>query len=86
MPEQAPLLGESDLGPVGELARAAEVMDERRCEQQVRVQLGVQLARLVGQRGHRDGVLEQPPEVGMVAPARTRRAPPGDPQLIVGQQ
>ena len=72
--EQPALVGEADLGAERELARLAEVVDDRRRQQQVLVQARVQRAGLQGQRRHRDGVLEQPAEVGVVAGARARRA------------
>ena len=72
--EQPALLGQPDLGAVGELARAAEVVDDRGGQQQVGVQARVQLAELVGERRHRDRVLEQAAEVGVVAATRARRA------------
>ena len=70
--EQPPLLAETDLRPQRELARAAEVVDDRGGQQQVGVQPGVKLAELVGERRHRHGVLEQPAQVGVVAAARAR--------------
>ena len=48
--EQPALLGEPDLGAVGELARLAEVVHERGAQQQVGVQPRVQLARLERER------------------------------------
>ena len=82
VPEQAALVGQPDLGAVGELARLAEVVHERRGEQQVRIQTRVQLRALERERADRDRVLEQPAEVGVVAAAgarargATRRAAP----------
>ena len=60
------LVGQPDLGPEGELARLADVVDDRRCEQQVLVQTRVQRARLEGQGRHRDRVLQEAAEVGVV--------------------
>ena len=74
MAEQPPLVGQPDLGAVGELARPPEVVDERGREQQVLVQARVQLADLVGERGHRHRVLEQAAQVRVVPTARARRA------------
>ena len=65
--EQPALVGEADLGAERELARAAEVVDDRGGEQQVLVQPRVQRARLHRERRDGDGVLEQPAEVGVVA-------------------
>ena len=79
--EQAPLLGQADLGAVGELARAAEVVGDRGGQQQVGVQARMQLAELVRERRDGDRVLEQPAEVGVVAGARARRPAPGRAQL-----
>ena len=67
VPEQAALFAAGDLGAVGELAGAAEVVQERGGEQQVAVEAGVQGAELQREGGDGDGVLEQPAEVGVVA-------------------
>ena len=74
-PSIAPLLADPELGPVGELARLADVVQERRRHQQVGVEPRVQLADLADQRADRDGVLEQPAEVGVVAGPGAGRAP-----------
>ena len=84
--EQPPLLGEPDLRAVGELARLAEVVHERGGDQEVRVQPRMQLAGLERERADRDGVLEQAAQVGVVAGARARRAPPRRAQLGVPEQ
>ncbi len=75
MAEQPPLLAQSELGPVGELARLADVVQERRRDQQVRVEPRMQRAELQRQRADRDGVLEQAAEVGVVAGPRAGRPP-----------
>ena len=67
MPEQPPLLAAGDLGTVGELVGAAEVVQERGSEQQVAVETGVQGAELQREAGNGDGVLEQSAEVGVMA-------------------
>ena len=66
MAEQPALVAEPDLGAERQLADAAEVVDERGGQQQVLVQALVQHARLDRERRDRDGVLEQPAEVGVV--------------------
>ena len=71
---------------VGELARLADVVDDRRAEQQVAVQARVPERELLGERRHGDGVLEQAAEVGVVAGARARRAPPRGAQRRVAEQ
>src|SRR5687767_12837696 len=48
--EQPPLVRHADLRAVAELARLAEVVDERGADEQVAVQPGVKLARLERQR------------------------------------
>ena len=69
---EEPALGAGgDLGAVAELTRLAEVVHERGAEQQVAVQARMQRAQLERHRGHRNRVLEQAPEVGMM-PARAR--------------
>ena len=80
MPEQPPLVGQPDLGAVGELARPPEIVHQRGRQQQVLVQARVQLADLVGERRHRDRVLEQAAEVRVVPASRARRAPQLRPQ------
>jgi len=57
--EQAPLGGDADLGAVGKFPCPTEVVDDRGGEQEIGVELGVQLAGLVRERGDRDRVLEQ---------------------------
>jgi hypothetical protein len=84
--EQAALLGQPDLGAVGELARLAEVVHERGGEQEVGVQTRMQHAGLDHERPHRDGVLEQAAEVGVVAAARARGAAPLGAQGVVREQ
>ena len=84
--EQPALVRQADLRAVGELARLAEVVDDRRRHEQVGVQPRVQLARLQRERADRDRVLEQPAEVGVMAGARARRAPPLGAQRGVAEQ
>ena len=74
VPHQASLLGDPKLGPIGELARLADVVEERRGHQQVRVQARMQLADLEHQRRHGDRVLDQPTNVGVMAGAGAGRA------------
>ena len=85
MAEHPALVADPDLGAVGELARLAEVVDERGADQQVMAQPRVQHARLERERADRDRVLEQPAEVGVMAAARARRAAPLGTQLVVGR-
>src|ERR1700730_7007663 len=74
VPEEAPLTAALDLRSVGELARLAEIVDDRRREQQVAVEAGVKYAQLEHEGRHGDGVLEQAAEVGMVGhPGAARR-------------
>ena len=68
--QQLPLAAAPDLRAVGELAGLAEVVDDRRAQQQVAVQARVQRAELERHRGDRDGVLEQAAEIGVVGPSR----------------
>ena len=86
MPQQPPLLGQADLGAVGELARLAEVVDERRGEQQVGVQARMQLAGLKRERRYRDRVLEQAAEVGVMAGPGAGRPAPVRAQRRVAEQ
>ena len=73
--EQPALLGEPELGAVGELAHLADVVEERRRHQQVGVEPRVELADVPDQRPDRDRVLEQAAEVGVMAGARAGRPP-----------
>ena len=84
--EQTSLLGQPDLGAIGELARAAEVVSQRSSQQQVGVQARMQLAELVRERRYRDRVLEQAAEVGVVAGTGAGRPAPLPPQRIIGEQ
>ena len=74
VPDERPRLAELDLGAEVELARLAHVVEDRRAEQQVRVEPRVQHAGLLGERGHRHRVLEQAAQVGVVARPRAGRA------------
>ena len=85
MAEQPPLVGQADVGAVAELAGAAEVVHERRGQEQVRVQPRVQLADLVGQGRHRDGVLEQAAEIRVMTGAGARSLPPRRAQNAVAE-
>src|SRR3954467_1091534 len=81
--EQPALVAPADLRAVGELAGLADVVQERGGEEEVLVEPRVELAGLVRELGHRDGVLEQPPEVGVVAAAAARRAAERGAQITV---
>jgi hypothetical protein len=70
--EQAPLLGRREHGRRAELARAADVVDERRGHQEVGAQPRMDLAELAAERRHADRVLEQAAGVRVVA-VRGRR-------------
>ena len=67
MADQPPLLGDPELGPVAELPRLADVVEQRRRHQQVRVEARVKLADLADEGADRDGVLDQPADVGVMA-------------------
>ena len=64
--EQAALGAARDLRAIGELARLADVVDDRRAQQQVAVQPRMQRAQLERERRDGDRVLEQPAEVRVV--------------------
>src|ERR1700722_4495336 len=70
--QQLPLATALDLRAVGELARLAEVVNDRRAQQQIAVQARRQGAELERQRRDRDGVLEQAAEIGVMRAAATR--------------
>src|SRR4029078_7175541 len=69
------LWSNSESRPVGNLGGLADVVEERRRHEQVRVELRMELADLADERGDRDRVLEQPAEIGVMAAAGTGRAP-----------
>ncbi len=73
--EHRPLVADPELGAVGELAGLADVVEERRRHQQIRVELRMELADLADERPDRDRVLEEAAEVGVMAAAGTGRAP-----------
>ena len=64
----------------------ADVVHDRRGQEQVAVQAAVQVAELAREGRHRNRVLEQTAEVRVVAVARAWRAARGCPQLGVGKQ
>ena len=71
--EQPALVGRRvNAGPAAELEHAADVVDERRGEQQVGSQPRMQLRGLAAERRHADRVLEQPARVGVVVVRRRR--------------
>ena len=79
-------LAECDLGAQLELAQLADVVEQRRADQHVRVEPRVQDARLEAERADRDGVLEQPAEVGVVARARAGRPAQLGPERVVAEE
>src|SRR3954468_23567406 len=83
VPAQPALVAPPDLRPVGELAGLPDVVQERGGEQEVLVEPGVERARLVRQLPPRDGVLEQPAEVRVVAAAGARGSAECGAQLLV---
>src|SRR5579859_1970175 len=83
VPEQTPFIGQADLGTVGELARAPDVVNDGGGQEQVAVKAGVQLAELKGECGHRHRVLEQAAQIGMVAGAAAGRAAQPGAELAV---
>ena len=66
MAQQPALVADREFRPVGELARLADVVNERRRHQQVGVQPGMELAQVADQRPDGDRVLQQPAEVGVM--------------------
>ena len=86
VPEEPAFLGQADFGAVGELSRAPQVVHESGRQEQVRVQPGVLLGDLDGERRHRHRVLEQPPEIRVMPRPRAGRAAPRRTQLAVAQQ
>src|SRR2546423_15751 len=73
--DQASLCTQLDVSTELELACLADVVEDRRGEQQVRVEPRMKDAGLLGERGHRHGVLQQTAEIGVMPRAAARRAP-----------
>ena len=67
MAEQASLLGRAERRAGSELARAADVVEERGGEQEVGAEARVELRSLAAERRDADRVLEQPAGVAVVA-------------------
>src|SRR5436853_5309470 len=74
MADEPALVAQSDLRSERELARLADVMEDRGGHQEIRVEPAVEVAGLLHERRDRDRVLEQPAEVGVVSRARARGA------------
>ena len=72
--EQAPFLGLAECRTAAELDRAADVVQQRRGDQEVVTQSRVELRRLAAQGGDADRVLEEPAGVAVVAVRARRRA------------
>ena len=66
MAQQAALLGRREPRSGAKLARAADVVQQRRRKQEVVAQARVELRRLAGECRHPDGVLEQSARVRVV--------------------
>ena len=66
--QQLPFPAARNLSAVGEFAGLTQVVDDRGAQEQVAVQARVQYAELERHARHRDGVLEQAAEIGMVRP------------------
>ena len=64
--QQPPLLRLPERGPIPELARPADVVQERRGEEEIEAQPRVQLGGLATERRHADGVLEEAAGVAVV--------------------
>ena len=65
--EEAALLGRLEDGPARQLGGAADVVEERRGEEEVGAQPGMELRDLAADRRDADRVLEQPARVAVVA-------------------
>jgi hypothetical protein len=82
VPEQPPFIGRSKGRPSFQLNRPADVVQQRRRQDQIRTQSRVELRGLAAQGRHTDGVLEQPARVGVVC-LRRRQASQRRPQRLV---
>ena len=84
--EQAALLGRFEDRPARQLDRPADVVEERRGEEQVGAQPGMELRHLAADRRDADRVLEEPARVAVMAvDGRGQRAQP-TPQLVVADE
>ena len=85
-PTSEPASLKRDLGAEIELERLAHVVQDRRAQEQVGVEPGVERAGLVGERpdGHR--VLDQPAEVGVVPRTRAGGAPEVRAEGVVAEE
>jgi hypothetical protein len=68
--EQPAFVGLPEDRPATELERAADIVDESSCEQEVATQTRMKLSRLAAERRDADRVLEQTACVGVVAVRR----------------
>ena len=83
--EQPSLFRLPERGRASELARPADVVQERGGEEQVGAQARMELGRLAGERGDADGVLEQPSGIGVVR-LGGRERPQRGPELRVARE
>ena len=74
VPEQATFLGGPEHRAARQLDRAADVVQQRRREQEVGAEPRMELRQLAADRRDADGVLEQPAGVAVVALDRRRRS------------
>ena len=86
MTDQRPGLALRDLRPELELEGLAGVVQDRRAREQIAVEPGMEHAGLCREGGHRDGVLDQPAQVGVVAGARAGRLAKGRAKGLVAQE
>ena len=84
--EQPALLAQLDRGAVGELARLADVVDDRGADQQVAVEPRVSERQLLGERRDGDRMLEQPAQVGVVAGPGAGGGGELDAEAAIGEQ
>lgn len=85
MPEQASLCSLLEARAGLELERPPDIVEKRGGKEKVGPQARMKLAQLPADRGHADGVLEQPPRVDVVALRRRRQGSKGSPHRGVAE-
>ena len=71
--EQPALLGLREPGAPRQLDRAADVVQQRGRQQEIRAEARMELHRLAAERRHADRVLEQPARIAVMAVPTRRR-------------
>src|SRR5207244_12605168 len=84
--EQASLLSLPEGRRRAELSGPAEIVQERRCEQQIRTEPGMELGRLAADRGDPDRVLQEAARIAVVAVGGGGQGTERGAQGVVGEK